>query len=553
AKSCLAELETRDILQADGRDHLKPDQPLTRGDFATIVARAFADRPLVNPAPDAARATRFLDVTAKHVNAAGVAHADRLGFLDRYIDRVFYPEQYLNRWELWTNVVSGLDLSPPSRVDRLLARAFDDETAIPTEVRPAIASAVDRGWIANHPDPRQLDPNATATRADLAVMICRIQADRLPADVIPRTAIASSQVRELRGVWLTNIDSTVLFSRRNLDLALTRLADLQFNTIYPTVWNWGYTLYPSAVAEATYGIAMDPHPGLRRRDMLAEAVERGHELGLRVVPWFEFGFQAPSDSELARVHPAWLTQKADGSFTMMEGEHERVWLNPFHPEVQQFILDLVVELAENYDIDGIQFDDHMGLPVEYGYDPQTIALYRAQHDGNDPPADPNDPAWVAWRADQITQFMKRLFFAVKAVNPEIVISVAPNPQEFAYSRYLQDWERWERMGLVEELIVQLYRRNLDGFEAQLNTPELIAARNHIPTAIGVLAGLRDQPADTALMLQQVEAVRANEFDGVAFFFYESLWHWSQETPEERQAAIEQLFEEAAIAPTVYEP
>ena len=553
AQACLAELETREILQADTRDRLKPDQPLTRGDFATIIAHAFADRPLVNPAPDATRATRFLDVTAKHIHAAGVARADRLGFLDRYIDRVFYPEQYLNRWELWTNVVSGLDLSEPGRVDRLLARAFDDEAAIPTEVRPAIASAVDRGWIANHPDPRQLDPNATATRADLAVMICRIQADRLPADVIPRTAIASSQVRELRGVWLTNIDSTVLFSRRNLDLALTRLADLQFNTIYPTVWNWGYTLYPSAVAEATYGIALDPHPGLRRRDMLAEAIERGHELGLRVVPWFEFGFQAPSDSELARLHPGWLTQKVDGSLTMMEGEHERVWLNPFHPEVQQFILDLVVELAENYDIDGIQFDDHMGLPVEYGYDPQTIALYRSQHDGNDPPADPNDPAWVAWRADQITQFMKRLFFAVKAVNPEIVISVAPNPQDFAYSRYLQDWERWERMGLVEELIVQLYRRNLDSFEAQLNPPELVAARNHIPTAIGVLAGLRDQPADTALMVQQVEAVRANEFDGVAFFFYESLWHWSLETPEEREAAIEQLFEEEAIAPTVYEP
>ncbi|NJN61861.1 MAG: family 10 glycosylhydrolase [Coleofasciculaceae cyanobacterium RL_1_1] len=554
AQSCLAELETRNILQTDGRDRLRPDQPLTRGDFATIIAQAFGDRPFVNSAPEPAdRATRFLDVTAKHINAAGVARADRLGFLDRYVDRVFYPDQYLNRWELWTNVIDGLNLPTPNRVDRLLARAFDDEAAIPTEVRPAIASAVDRGWIANDPDPRQLSPNATATRADLAVMICRIQADQLPADVIPRTAIASSQLHELRGVWLTNIDSTVLFSRRNLDLALTRLADLQFNTVYPTVWNWGYTLYPSAVAEATYGIAIDPHPGLRRRDMLAEAVDRGHELGLRVIPWFEFGFQAPSDSELAQLHPDWLTQKADGSLTMMEGEHERVWLNPFNPEVQQFILDLVVELVENYDIDGIQFDDHMGLPVEYGYDPYTIALYRAEHDGNDPPDDPHDPAWVAWRADKITQFMRQLFFAVKAIDNEVVISVAPNPQEFAYSRYLQDWERWERMGIVEELIVQLYRRNLESFEAQLNTPELLAARDHIPTAIGVLAGLRDRPADTALMVQQVETVRENEFDGVAFFFYESLWQWSLETPEEREAAIEQLFEEEAIAPTVYEP
>ena len=237
----------------------------------------------------------------------------------------------------------------------------------------------------------------------------------------------------------------------------------------------------------------------------------------------------------------------------MEGDHERVWLNPFHPEVQQFILDLVLEIVTNYEIDGIQFDDHMGLPVEYGYDPYTIALYREEHGGSDPPQDYNDPEWVAWRADKITQFMRRLFFAVKEIKNEAVISVSPNPQDFAYSRYLQDWERWERMGLIEELVVQLYRRDLESFASQLDEPELVAARDHIPTGIAILAGLRDRPADTQLMEQQVEAVRAEEFDGVSFFFYESLWQWAEESPEEREAAIGAWFEEDAIAPTVYEP
>ncbi|MGD1904122.1 MAG: glycoside hydrolase family 10 protein [Geitlerinemataceae cyanobacterium] len=392
------------------------------------------------------------------------------------------------------------------------------------------------------------------------------QADRFPGGAIAAEAEAEpdppsdpqgrkepQEMQELRGVWLTNIDSEVLFSRRALDRGLTRLARLNFNTVYPAVWNWGYTLYPSDVAEETYGVRVDPHPGLRRRDMLAEAVDRGRELDLRVVPWFEFGFQAPSDSRLAERKPEWLTQKADGSQTRMEGDHERVWLNPFMPEVQDFIIALVVELVENYDIDGIQFDDHMGLPAEYGYDPYTIALYRAEHDGNDPPQDHTDSYWVAWRADKITQFMRRLFFAVKAVDNEAVISVSPNPQSFAYSRYLQDWERWERMGLIEELIVQLYRRDLESFESQLQAPELLAARDHIPTAIGVLAGLRNRPADTELMGEQIEAVRANAFNGVAFFFYESLWQWSDDSEAEREAAIGEWFEEDASAPTVYDP
>lgn len=58
---------------------------------------------------------------------------------------------------------------------------------------------------------------------------------------------------ELRGVWLTNIDSDVLFQRDHLSTALQRLHELNFNTVYPTVWNWGYTLYPSRVAKGRSG------------------------------------------------------------------------------------------------------------------------------------------------------------------------------------------------------------------------------------------------------------------------------------------------------------
>ena len=47
---------------------------------------------------------------------------------------------------------------------------------------------------------------------------------------------------ELRGVWLTNVDSDVLFSRANLDRAIQRLQRLNLNTIYPTVWHEGSTL-----------------------------------------------------------------------------------------------------------------------------------------------------------------------------------------------------------------------------------------------------------------------------------------------------------------------
>jgi uncharacterized lipoprotein YddW (UPF0748 family) len=111
------------------------------------------------------------------------------------------------------------------------------------------------------------------------------------------------QTSELRGVWLTNIDSDVLFESQRLLTSLQTLHNLNFNTVYPTVWNWGYTLYPSKVANQVIGKSLDPTPGLQGRDMLKEIVTEGHKKGLTVIPWFEFGFMAPADSLLAKNRP----------------------------------------------------------------------------------------------------------------------------------------------------------------------------------------------------------------------------------------------------------
>ncbi|RCJ40738.1 hypothetical protein A6770_10030 [Nostoc minutum NIES-26] len=352
---------------------------------------------------------------------------------------------------------------------------------------------------------------------------------------------------ELRGVWLTNIDSDVLFEGNRLKNALQTLDELNFNTIYPAVWNWGYTLYPSKVAGKVIGRSLDPTPGLQGRDMLKEIVSEGHKKGLTVIPWFEFGFMAPADSLLAKNRPQWLTNRSDGTRIVKEGTHNRVWLNPFRPEVQQFIQDLIIEIVRNYDIDGIQFDDHFGLPSELGYDPYTVTLYKKEHRGQAPSKNPKDPEWVRWRANKITDFMKRVFSAIKANKKDCLVSVAPNPQRFSYEYFLADWQRWERMGLIEELILQIYRNDLNVFISELEYPEVKAARSHIPVSIGILAGLKNRAIPMEQIQTQVQKVRDRNFAGVSFFFYETLWNLSQETALKRRSGFQQIFP----TPTTY--
>ncbi|NET72525.1 MAG: family 10 glycosylhydrolase [Sphaerospermopsis sp. SIO1G2] len=357
-----------------------------------------------------------------------------------------------------------------------------------------------------------------------------------------------TQTTELRGVWLTNIDSNVLFNSDRLKKSLKQLKDLNFNTVYPTVWNWGYTLYPSKIADQTIGKSLDPTPGLQGRDMLQEVVNQGHKQSLTVIPWFEFGFMAPADSLLAKNHPQWLTNRRDGSKIVKEGTHNRVWLSPFRPDVQKFIQDLIVEIVSKYDIDGIQFDDHFGLPSELGYDPYTVALYQLEHQGKKPPQNHKDPEWVKWRANKITKFMKQVFFAIKASRKDCLVSVAPNPQRFSYEYYLADWQKWERMGLVEDLVLQVYRNDLTVFIKELEYPEVIAAKKHIPVSIGILSGLKNRSVPIQQIQTQVQKVRDRQFAGVSFFFYETLWNISKEKAAIRQNGFQKLFPQPSKYP-----
>ncbi|NEP90517.1 MAG: family 10 glycosylhydrolase [Okeania sp. SIO2C2] len=360
----------------------------------------------------------------------------------------------------------------------------------------------------------------------------------------------TTQQTEIRGVWITNIDSDVLFSNSATTAAINRLAKLNFNTLYPTVWQGGYTLYPSQVAQQVFAKSLDPTPGLQGRDFLQEIITESHEKDLTIIPWFEFGFMAPADSGLARLHPDWLTKRRDGTTIKMEGEYPRVWLNPFHPEVQQFILDLVMEIVTKYDIDGIQFDDHFGLPVEFGYDDFTVKLYEKELPGLSPSDNYQETFWVRWRADKINNFMERVSEEIKAIKPDCIISVSPNPLHFALPAYLQDWFTWEREKWIDEIVLQVYRPDIKRFINELERTEVKLARKHIPFAIGILTGLRNNSTPITTIEEQVEAVRKRNFAGVSFFFYESLWKWGKESENIRNEALEKIFQEQISRPHI---
>jgi uncharacterized lipoprotein YddW (UPF0748 family) len=350
----------------------------------------------------------------------------------------------------------------------------------------------------------------------------------------------------LHGVWMTHLGAALMFQTTQLDETIAQLAQQKVNTLYPAVWNQGHTLHSSAVMAAA-GDAQKRNPWLYlpfvpQPDLLTHLAQQTHRQHLRLIPWFEYGLMIPTDAAIVRQHPDWLTLTRSGQ-TVIEPQvptqhpigqlrravigQDQAWLNPFHPAVQQFLVALMTEVVQRYDVDGIQLDDHFGLPIEFGYDPYTMGLYQASHGGKAPPTDPADPDWVKWRADRLTDLMGQIVRSVKQAKPSAVISLSPNLPEFAYRTSLQDWPEWVRRGWLDEVIVQVYRPDIASFTAVLDRPDLQKIGQQVPLSIGLYTGpwLNEKPRSQ--VQQEIQAVQQRPYAGVAFFCWESTF-WGQQ-------------------------
>jgi uncharacterized lipoprotein YddW (UPF0748 family) len=103
----------------------------------------------------------------------------------------------------------------------------------------------------------------------------------------------------------------------------------------------------------------------------------------------------------------------------------------------------------------------------------------------------------------------------------VSLSISPNPQKFSYQNYLADWHDWARRGLVDEVVVQIYRNNLVSLGLELTQIQLDAVNSLVPVRIGLLAGLRNQPKSVEQLQKEMKLVQSVGFEGVDLFFYES--------------------------------
>ena len=293
--------------------------------------------------------------------------------------------------------------------------------------------------------------------------------------------------KEIRAVWLTTVygldwphqPATDARSRIAQQQALIEMLDrlqaANFNMVFLQTRLRGDVIYRSKIepASKTFSGRWGELPGY---DPLAFAIEECHKRGMECHAWF-VTFPLGTDKSIKEMGKQSVVRKHPKLCKRHNGEW---YLDPGVPGTADYLLSLVKEIVEGYDIDGIHFD-YIRYPEEAKKFPDSKLYNQSGKRRN----------VSDWRRENINRIVYRLYDYVKQVKPWVQVSSSPlgkynrieqvpNAGWTAYESVYQDPKRWMEEGKQDMIVPMMYYLHKNFFPFVDNWVSLSNGRLIVP-------------------------------------------------------------------------
>lgn len=190
ARTFIEGLAERKILNGYPDGRFRPDNSVTRAEFAAIVTTAFSR------IPHRREYTPFADVPNNHWALSAIKKSYETVFITGFPNHQFRPSNRITRANALISIISGLGL--PGKVDTdllsFLPEIYRDYNQIPEYAKLGMAISTKAKLVASYPDITLLNPSLAATRADIAAFVYQALLYLGEADEINSEYLVSPQV-----------------------------------------------------------------------------------------------------------------------------------------------------------------------------------------------------------------------------------------------------------------------------------------------------------------------------------------------------------------------
>ena len=355
---------------------------------------------------------------------------------------------------------------------------------------------------------------------------------------------------ELRAVWISYYDYDFTddneeSAKLKIDTMFDNISQLNLNTVF---------LHIRANADSLYKSNLFPYFELIKNlmaaspefDILEYMIKCAHKRGIKLHAWFN-PYRISNKFALAEELPdghiakRWFLDGNEDNAVISFGE--KLYFNPAVTRVQKLIIDGVREVIENYDIDGIHFDDYFYPECDETFDKVN---YEAYCESTTLPL-----SLTQWR----TANVNALVAAVKNIAKQSGLPFGISPSAHIYGDYIEkngyaDIEKWlQSDDYVDYVIPQIYwgfdypATEYD-YENMLKKWVSLKRNDSVKLYIGLAAykiGTEDQNNEwiknTDILKRQILSLRAKNVRGFSLFSYSYLFSTNENNKKEFENII----------------
>ena len=290
--------------------------------------------------------------------------------------------------------------------------------------------------------------------------------------------------REFRAAWIASVANINWPSKPGLSTEqqqneaialLDLLKELNFNAAILQVRPQCDALYPSDLEPWSYYLSgVQGQPPEPFYDPLKFWINEAHDRGIELHAWLN-PYRAHHVSGGPVSAHSIVTKRPQLALKLKNGYY---WLDPAQPQTQQHSFDVVMDIVQRYDVDGIHFDDYFYPYPSYNNNedfPDDLSWQVYQDSGG-------TLSRADWRRDAVNRFIQQLYTAIHREKPHVKFGLSPfGIWRPGYPPSIEGFDQYDK--LYADARLWLNEGWIDYF-----TPQLYWRVNRIPQSYPVLLG-----------------------------------------------------------------
>lgn len=220
--------------------------------------------------------------------------------------------------------------------------------------------------------------------------------------------------------------------KKSFNKLLDNVQKYEINTVIVHVRAFSDALYNSKVYP--FSSVMSGRTSLTF-DPLEEMVKLTHDKGMKFEAWinpYRVSFNKETFNQFKQSqYASWL----NGDETIDCGDNKYI-LNPASQKARNLIVNGIKEIVENYQVDGIHFDDYFYIEGSYGNTTKQE------------------------RKDNVNVLIQDVYKTIKNVNPDVTFGISPQGNYENCHDHGADVDTWlKKEGYIDYLMPQIYWSN----------------------------------------------------------------------------------------------